>query len=97
MDQVLAPQNWDEVSDDQLDVLERKIASQYMRIVPWGAVAWGIGNTLAWLSLWPLVLLEVIPLWLGFIVATLTVLLAYLPSHEAQHSIIAGKGNQLSC
>ena len=88
-DQTVTLENWDELTDDQLDVLERKIATKYMRIVPWGAVAWGIGNTLLWLSLWPLVLLDILPLWLGFIIATFNCALAYLPSHEAQHSIIA--------
>ena len=94
-DQIVALENWDELTDDQLDVLERKIAAKYTHIVPWGAVAWGIGNTLLWLSLWPLVLLDILPLWLGFIIATFNCALAYLPSHEAQHSIIAGKGKPL--
>jgi beta-carotene hydroxylase len=92
MDQVT---DWDALTVEQLDVEERKIAGKYMRIVPWGAVAWGIGNSLVWLSLWPLVLLDILPLWLGFIIATLNVALSYLPSHEAQHSIIAGKGQPL--
>ena len=95
MDQVATPENWDEVTDEQLDVFERQIAAKYMRIVPWNAVAWGIGNTLAWLSLWPLVLMDIVPLWLGFLLATVSITAAYLPSHEAQHSIIAGKGKPL--
>ena len=84
-----------ELSDEQLDVLERRIANHYMRRVPWGAVAWGLGNCLAFFALWPLVLLDYIPLWLGFILATLSIAASYLPSHEAQHNIIAGKGKPL--
>ena len=87
--------DWDSMTDSELDVMERKIAGRYMNIVPWGAVAWGIGNLLVWLSLWPLVFMGYLPLWLGFIIATLNVALSYLPSHEAQHNIIAGKGKPL--
>ena len=87
--------NLNSMSESELDVLERKIAGKYMHKVPWGAVVWGIGNLIAWLALWPLVLMDIIPLWLGFILATLNVSLSYLPSHEAQHNIIAGKGQPL--
>lgn len=83
------------LSEAQLDVLERQIAAQYMRIVPWGAVAWGLSNLLVWLALWPLVLMEYVPLWLAFPVATLNVMLCYLPSHEAQHNIIGARGSKL--
>ena len=31
------------LNDVQLDVMERKIATKYMQIVPWGAVVWGVG------------------------------------------------------
>ncbi len=105
MDQVVDPQNLnpqrrdlknlDALSDAQLDVLERKIANKYMRKIPWGAVVWGIGNCLAFIALWPLVLLDIVPLWLGFVLATLSITASYLPSHEAQHNIIAGKGKPL--
>ena len=50
MDQVAVrettPGNIHELSEEQLDVLEREIAKKYMQIVPWGAVAWGLGNCL---------------------------------------------------
>ncbi len=84
-----------DVTDKNLDVLERTIANKYMRVVPWGAVFWGFGNCLVFLSLFPLVLLELIPLWLAFPVATLNVMLCYLPSHEAQHNIIGRAGTPL--
>lgn len=95
MDQVTSVVNCEDLSEDQLAVLERKIAGKYMHIVPWGAVVWGLGNCLIWLSLWPLVLMDVLPIWLAFPIATLSVMLSYLPSHEAQHNIIAGKGRPL--
>jgi beta-carotene hydroxylase len=78
-----------------LDAAERQIAAKYMRMVPWGAVAWAFTNLAVWLSLWPLVLLDIMPLWLGFIIASINVSLSYLPSHEAQHSIIARRGQPL--
>ncbi|MBA58223.1 MAG: beta-carotene hydroxylase [Gammaproteobacteria bacterium] len=83
------------MTDEQLDSLERKIAEKYMHMVPWGAVIWGLGNLAIWLSLWPLVLLGYLPVWIGFIVASLNVTLSYLPSHEAQHNIIAVEGSPL--
>lgn len=98
MDQAVAPVgtiDLQSLSDEQLGVLERKIATKYMRIVPWGAVAWAFGNLLVWLALWPLTFIGVIPLWLAFPIATLNVALSYLPSHEAQHSIIASRGHRL--
>jgi beta-carotene hydroxylase len=95
MDQAINNVDVSALTDAELDTLERKIAGKYMHVVPWGAVAWGIGNLLVWLSLWPLVIFDLIPLWLAFLVATLNVTLSYLPSHEAQHNIIAGKGRPL--
>ena len=47
---------------DALDSAERQIAAKYMRMVPWGAVAWAFSNLAVWLSLWPLVLFEIMPL-----------------------------------
>ena len=44
---------------------ERDIAGKYVGGVPWIMVAWGLGNFTLWVSLWPLVFLGVIPLWLG--------------------------------
>jgi len=95
MDQVTIPENLDELTDDQLGLLEREIAKKYMNIVPWGAVAWGLGNCMIFISLFPLVLLDMVPLWIAFPIATLNVALSYLPSHEAQHNIIAGRGKPL--
>ena len=87
--------NLDLMTNAELDLLEKKIANKYMNIVPWGAVAWGLGNLTIWLSLWPLVIFGYIPIWLGFLIASFNVTLSYLPSHEAQHNIIAGEGEPL--
>ncbi|MEM9743637.1 MAG: fatty acid desaturase [Pseudomonadota bacterium] len=83
------------LSDAELDALERQIAAKYMKIVPWGAVAWGLTNLMVWLSLWPLVLFDALPIWAAFLIATLCVILSYLPSHEAQHNIIGNRGSKL--
>ena len=85
----------DALSDSQLDVLERQIAAKYLKIVPWGAVVWGFGNCIAFLSLIPLAMADILPLWLGFPLATIGVIACYLPPHEAQHSIIASRGQPL--
>lgn len=85
----------DSLNETELDVLERMVASRYMHIVPWGAIAWAFANLAVWLSLWPLVFFDIMPLWLAFPIATANVALSYLPSHEAQHSIIAREGRPL--
>jgi len=95
MSEVTIPADIASLSETQLDVLERKIAAKYLQVVPWSAVVWGFANCFAFLSLIPLVLLNVLPLWLGFLLATVGVMACYLPSHEAQHSIIASKGKPL--
>jgi len=83
------------LDDGQLDLQERKIAGHYMHKVPWLIVFWGLTNCLVWLSLWPMVLLADLSLWIAFPIATLCCTLAYLPSHDAQHSIIAREGHPL--
>ena len=83
------------MTEAELLKAERAVAARHMGMVPWGSVAWCFANLACWLSLWPLVLLGYMPLWLGFIIATLNVMLSYLPSHEAQHDIIAKPGQPL--
>lgn len=82
-------------SHAELMRIERDIARRHIGKFPWLAVTWALTNLTVWLSLWPLVLMGVIPLWVGFIIATLNVMLSYLPSHEAQHDIIALPGARL--
>ena len=83
------------LSEADLIKRERAVAAQHMGMVPWGSVLWCFANLACWLALWPLVILGYVPLWLGFIVATANVALCYLPSHEAQHDIIAKPGQPL--
>jgi len=82
------------LSDAELARMEKDIARKYIGGMPWMMVVWGLGNLAIWLSLWPLVMLGYMPLWLGFIIATVNVTLCYLPSHEAQHSNIAKPGTK---
>ena len=60
MDQVTDTIDWDALSDDELDAMERKIAAKYMQKLPIGIIAWGFTNTLVWLALWPLVLMDIL-------------------------------------
>lgn len=83
------------LSEAELMMLERDIARKHIDKFPYLAVAWASANLLIWLALWPLVLTGAMPLWLGFIMATFNIMLSYLPSHEAQHDIIAKPGTPL--
>ncbi|WP_291205574.1 fatty acid desaturase [Hyphomonas sp.] len=82
-------------SEAELIRLEREIARQHIDKFPYFAVAWAFTNLAVWLSLWPLVFTGVLPLWAGFLIATFNVAACYLPSHEAQHDIIAKPGTNL--
>ena len=64
---------------------EKAIAKSLSQRFQWEMIAIGIGQVTIFLSLWPLTLMGFIPLWAGFLIATLCACLAYLPSHEAQH------------
>ncbi|WP_321491088.1 fatty acid desaturase [uncultured Hyphomonas sp.] len=83
------------LTDTELMRAERDIARQHIGRFPYFAVVWAFTNFAVWLSLWPLVLLGYLPLWAGFFIATLNIMLSYLPSHEAQHDIIALPGSRL--
>lgn len=75
--------------------LERQIALRHAGKFPYLEVIWAFANLAFWLSLWPLVMLDIMPLWLGFIAATISLSLVYLPTHDAQHDIIARPGQPL--
>ena len=83
------------LSSAELMRLERDIARQHTDKFPWLSVLWAFTNLAVWLSLWPLVLTGTLPLWAAFPIATLNVMVSYLPSHEAQHDIIARPGSKL--
>ena len=88
-------QDLSSLSESELLRMEREVASRHIDKFPYFAVAWAFSNLAVWLALWPLVFLGVIPLWLGFVIATVNITLSYLPSHEAQHDIIAKPGTKL--
>ena len=67
---------------------EKAIAARYIGGTPWLMIAWGLGNLALWLALWPLTIAGALPLWAGFLIATVCVTASYLPSHDAQHDII---------
>ncbi len=83
------------LSPSELRKLEFDIARKHIGHFPWLAVIWAFGNLGLWLALWPLVFTGALPLWAGFIIATVCVSACYLPSHEAQHDIIARRGDKL--
>jgi beta-carotene hydroxylase len=91
----IIPADLSQLSERELRKLENKIARKHSGMFPWGAVAWAFGNMAVWLALWPLVLLGYLPLWAAFPIATVNMALVYLPTHEAQHDIIARPGTQL--
>ena len=64
---------------------EKAVAKKYAQRFQWEMILIGIGQACVWLSLWPLVMYEIITLWVGFIIASICACMAYLPSHEAQH------------
>lgn len=82
-------------SEAELTKMEREIARKYMGKLSIPMVLWPIANLTCWLALWPLVFTGTVPLWAGFIIATINVTLSYLPSHEAQHDIYARPGDKL--
>ena len=76
----------------ELRAMEREIAKQHLDKFPYLSLFWGLGNLTCWAAVWVLCLSGMMPLWLGFIIATINVAASYLPSHEAQHSIFAMPG-----
>ncbi len=91
----ILPADLSQLSDGELRKLENGIARKYSGKLPWIAVVWAFGNLAAWLSLWPLVILDILPLWAAFPIAVINMALVYLPTHEAQHDIIARPGTKL--
>lgn len=64
---------------------EKLIAKRFSKRFQWEMILIGIGQAIIFLSLWPLTVKGFIPMWAGFLAATLCACFAYLPSHEAQH------------
>lgn len=70
---------------------ERAVARQFMGRVQWEMVLIGTGQALVWIATYVLTMLGTIPLWLGFVIATVCCCFAYLPSHEGQHGNLSGR------
>lgn len=83
-----------EATTPGLRTREKAIAEQFIGGFPWIMVVWPLVNTSLWLALWPLVMTRALPLWAGFLIATINMTAAYLPSHEAQHHIIVPEGSR---
>lgn len=90
----LLPDDLSQLSNGELKRLELTIARKHSGMFPWEAVVWAFGNMAVWLSLWPLVFMDILPLWIAFPIATINMALVYLPTHEAQHDIIARPGTK---
>ena len=73
---------------------EQAIARKYIGGFPFFIVGWGLGGFFVWLSLFPLVHLGYIPIWLGFLLSLIIQSYCYLPSHEAQHGNIGRPGTR---
>lgn len=82
-----------EAATPSLRAREKAIADRFIGGFPWIMVLWPLVNTTLWLSLWPLVMTGTLPLWAGFLIAVVNCTAAYLPSHDAQHHIIAPEGS----
>lgn len=84
----------DTAAPANLRAREKEIAERYIGGFPRIMVIWPLVNTTVWLALWPLVLGGTLPLWAGFLIATVNTTAAYLPSHDAQHHIIVPEGSR---
>jgi len=73
---------------------EKAIAEQFVGGTPWLMIFWGLANVGAWLALWPLTIMGIIPLWAALALATFCVAMSYLPSHDAQHDIIVPRSSR---
>lgn len=89
------PQDLSKLSEAELWRMEREIAHKHIGHFPYLIVIWGLSNFVIWVSLFPLVISGILPVWAGFIVATICCAAAYLPGHDAQHDIIARPGEKL--
>jgi beta-carotene hydroxylase len=73
---------------------EREIAARYMASRMWIYPAFAFGGFALWVSLFPLAMAGIMPLWLGFVVSCVLATGGYVTSHEAMHSNIARKGEK---
>ena len=76
---IVVPSDLSILSQAELRKLENKIARKHSGMFPWAIVIWAFGNLACWLAIWALVLTDAMPLWLGFIIATINLSLVYCP------------------
>ena len=74
---------------------ERKVARTFMGRIEWEMIVIGLGQFVIWVVTWGLVVNNLIPLWAGFIISTISTACAYLPSHAGQHGHLSGKQKNL--
>ncbi|WP_206185845.1 fatty acid desaturase [Sphingosinicella sp. BN140058] len=75
--------------------LEREIAARHTGGGMWGYSVAALGGFALWVALFPLTMMGIIPLWIGFVASTVLATGGYVTSHEAMHSNIARKGDPL--
>ena len=90
MDKLINP-TYEDLSIEE----ERKVARTFMGRVEWEMIVIGLGQFAFWVVVWMLVLGNIIPLWAGFLISTITTAFAYLPSHAGQHGHLSGKHKDL--
>ena len=81
----------DEILLDLSPKAERAVARSYMGRIQWEMILIGVGQSAIWITTLILSILGILPLWLGFIIATTCMCFAYLPSHEGQHGNLSGR------
>lgn len=81
-------------SPDELMEVERQIVRKYIGGLSWFMVLWPILNLSCWFLLWALVLSGKMSAFAAFPIALVNCILAYLPSHEAQHDIYGRPGDK---
>ena len=76
---------------------ERAIARKYYEIgqmIRWKYVVATLAGFGVWASLFPLTMLDVVPLWAALVVSYLITTAGYITAHEAMHSTIGRKGTK---
>lgn len=76
---------------------ERAVARKYYEIgqtIRWKYVVATLAGFALWVSLFPLTMLDIVPLWAAFVVSYLITTAGYITAHEAMHSTIGRKGTR---
>lgn len=72
--------------------IARKYTSDPKKMWPYTAIT--LGCFALWLAFWPLAMMDILPLWLGFVASTVFAAGGYITSHEAMHSNIGRPGTK---